>query len=115
MAFKKRGWNGGGKQAYWEAPVVNNRDGRSPRLHSAQKPLGLMESLVRDFTDPGDLVCDPFAGSGTTGVACIKNGRRFIGWEKDAAHAAAAADRLSRAREQYTLFDQPAQDAAYSG
>ncbi len=49
------------------------------RVHPSQKPLDLMERCVLLFTNPGDLVVDLFAGSGTTGVAAIKNGRRFIG------------------------------------
>lgn len=47
------------------------------------KPLWLMEAIIRDYTQPGDLVCDPFMGGGTTGVAAVRLGRRFIGWEKD--------------------------------
>jgi site-specific DNA-methyltransferase (adenine-specific) len=52
------------------------RDGRQ---HPTQKPLDLMERCILLFTKPGDLVVDPFSGSGTTGVAAIKHGRRFIG------------------------------------
>jgi len=64
------------------------------------KPEWLMERLILDYTAKGDLVCDPCAGSGTTGVASIKRGRRFIGWEKDEKTFAYAAKRLVRAREQ---------------
>jgi site-specific DNA-methyltransferase (adenine-specific) len=64
-----------------------------------------MESLVRDFTDPGELVCDPFAGSGTTGVACLRLGRRFVGWEKDERYFRVAVKRLTAAREQLRLFE----------
>jgi site-specific DNA-methyltransferase (adenine-specific) len=67
-----------------------------------------MEALVSDFTDPGELVCDPFAGSGTTGVACIRLGRRFIGWERDPKYFAVAVKRLRAAREQLGLFERPA-------
>lgn len=49
------------------------------RIHPSQKPLDLMERCILLFTKPGDLVVDPFAGSGTTGAAAIKHGRRFIG------------------------------------
>ena len=63
----------------------------------------IMESLVRDFTDPGDLILDPFAGSGTTGVAAIRLGRRFIGWEKDPKYHAIALKRLTAAKEQLEL------------
>jgi len=69
------------------------------------KPPALMESLVRDFTDPGELICDPFAGSGTTGVACLRLGRRFIGWERDPKYHAVAVKRLRAAREQLRFFE----------
>ncbi|MCP4967401.1 MAG: site-specific DNA-methyltransferase [bacterium] len=75
------------------------------RLHPTQKPVLLMESLVSDFTDPGELICDPFAGSGTTGVACIRLGRRFIGWEKDPEFFETAVKRLRKTRQQITIFD----------
>ena len=73
--------------------------------HETQKPVALMSALVRDFTDPGELVCDPFAGSGTTGVACIRLGRRFIGWERDPKYFAVAVKRLTAARGQLRLFE----------
>jgi DNA modification methylase len=46
-----------------------------------------MRELVADFSDPGELVCDPYAGSGTTGLACAQLGRSALGWERDAAMA----------------------------
>jgi len=49
--------------------------------HPTEKPVGLMEYYILNSTQPGDLVIDPFMGSGTTGIAAIKNGRRFIGIE----------------------------------
>lgn len=105
IACRKTGWNGGGKHACWEFPIVLNRGGNSPRLHPTQKPLALMEALVSDFTDPGELICDPFAGSGTTGVACIYMGRRFIGWEKDSEFFETAVKRLRKTKRQYQLFE----------
>ena len=69
-----------------------------------EKPLSLMEKLIRDFTDPGDLILDPFAGSGTTGVAAIRLGRRFIGWERDPKYHAIAVKRLEDAKEQFEIF-----------
>lgn len=63
-------------------------------LHPAQKPVGLLEYLIKTYSNEGDLVLDPTMGSGTTGVACISNGRRFLGIEMDAAYYAIAKNRL---------------------
>jgi DNA modification methylase len=54
-----------------------------------------MLDLVRDFTNHGDLILDPFSGSGTTGVAAIRTGRRFIGYEKNPEYARLARERLT--------------------
>lgn len=93
-------WNGGGSAALWTYGVckVDRPD------HPCPKPESLMDRLVRDFTNPGELILDPFAGSGTTGVACIRQGRRFIGWERDAKYHAIATRRLAGTREQLGLF-----------
>lgn len=60
------------------------------------KPLGLMQAIVRDYSRPGDLVCDPFVGSGTTAVAALSEGRRFVGSEAKPEHFEIAKRRLSR-------------------
>jgi hypothetical protein len=99
----RKRWNGGGRYGYWDAPIVKHQTG--DRCHPTQKPLDLMLALVRDFTDPGEIVCDPFAGSGTTGVACIRLGRRFVGWERDPKYHAVAVKRLTQAREQLRMFE----------
>lgn len=82
-------WNSGGKRGMWRCGVERN-----DRNHPTPKPVPLMLELVSDFTDPNELVLDPFAGSGTTGVACLRLGRRFIGIERDAKYAAIARERL---------------------
>jgi site-specific DNA-methyltransferase (adenine-specific) len=93
-------WNGGGSHGVWSFSKSENPAGND---HPTQKPVALMEKLVRLFTDPGDLILDPFAGSGTTGVAAIRLGRRFIGFEKDPKYHAIAVKRLTAAREQLEL------------
>lgn len=50
-----------------------------PRVHPTQKPVPVMEWIINRFTKPGDLICDPFCGSGTTLTACERLGRRWIG------------------------------------
>jgi len=77
--------------------VSNGGGGRS-------KPLDLMRALVRDYSRPGDLICDPCAGYGTTGVAALGMGRRFVGAECDPAAHAEGMARLSRVQP-VDLFD----------
>jgi site-specific DNA-methyltransferase (adenine-specific) len=79
----------GGKAVYYEFPRAQNK------VHDTAKPLPLMRALVTDFSLPGELVCDPYAGSGTTGVACRMLGRRFIGWESDVTMAEIARRRIA--------------------
>lgn len=97
----RKRWNGGGLHGVFDLPIVINRSGKKPRYHATQKPLRLLCRLVELFTNEGDLILDPFAGSGTTGVAALKLGRRFIGWEKDRAVFRVAQDRLTRAKAKY--------------
>ena len=66
-------------------------------LHPTQKPVALMEYLIRTYTNEGDLVLDNCMGSGTTGVACINTGRSFIGFEKDTDYFNIAHGRISAA------------------
>ena len=53
----------------------------SERTHPQQKPVALLRMLVRQYSNPGDMVIDPFAGSGSTGEAALAEGRRFRGWD----------------------------------
>jgi site-specific DNA-methyltransferase (adenine-specific) len=64
------------------------------QLHPTQKPVSALRPLVEAYSAPGDLILDPFAGSGTTGVAALQTGRRFILIEKIAEYVFAARKRL---------------------
>jgi site-specific DNA-methyltransferase (adenine-specific) len=90
----RKWWNGGGKHAVWVHPIATGGYGRE-RVHSTQKPLPLLLELIEQFTDPGELVIDPFAGSGSTGVAACRLGRRFAGAELDPDMAALAAEQIA--------------------
>ena len=80
---------------------VINADGPNiKRVHPTQKPVALMRRIINDYTEPGDLILDPFCGSGTTGVACVQTGRRFIGIEIDPGYADIARARIAKAAEQ---------------
>jgi site-specific DNA-methyltransferase (adenine-specific) len=72
-----------------------------PFLHPTQKPVGLMRWIVEMFTDPGDLVLDPYMGSGPVAQACKETGRGYLGFEIDERYVDAALSRL----DQGTLFD----------
>lgn len=100
---RKKRWNGGGSHAVWSVPIVQNRPGRGlrdtkgeGRWHTTPKPLALMQTLVSLFTDPGELVLDPFAGGGTTLLACRNLGRRAVGVEVDEGCCERVAKRLSQ-------------------
>lgn len=67
------------------------------RLHPTQKPVDLLEYLIRTYTNEGETVLDNCMGSGSTGVACINSGRKFIGIEKDAAYFEIAKQRIDDA------------------
>jgi site-specific DNA-methyltransferase (adenine-specific) len=71
------------------------RDSKEPRVgHPTQKALEVMKWCIREFSQPGDLVLDPFAGSGTTLVAAHLLGRRFLGIEQDSEYLEIANKRL---------------------
>jgi len=66
-------------------------------VHPTQKPVALMEYLIRTYTNEGDTVLDNCMGSGTTGVACVNTGRKFIGIERDDKYFDIAQKRISDA------------------
>ena len=91
-------WNRGGGSGVWTF---------SPHSGSevpTQKPLALIASFVSDFTQAGEVVVDPFMGSGTTGVACTSAGRGFVGIEADERHFAIACRRIEDAQRQAPLI-----------
>jgi site-specific DNA-methyltransferase (adenine-specific) len=95
-----RSWNAGGKRGVYTHCVNVGRQGE----HPTEKPLPLMREIVTDFTKPGELICDPFMGSGTTGVACVVTGRRFVGVEKDPKWFELSCRRIEAATRQQDLF-----------
>ena len=74
------------------------------------KPLGIMRALVRDYSRPGDLICDPCAGGGTTLLAAAIEGRRAVGAEMDPKHYEIARKRIAKGYTP-TLFNAPTQQA----
>ena len=74
-----------GEQVVWSMPTPAKSEKRAGR-HPTQKPLALLDRIVRAGSSPGDLVLDPFNGSGTTGVAALAAGRRYVGIDTDRAY-----------------------------
>lgn len=95
-------WNAGGKRGVY-THLVNNPERTG--LHPTEKPRRLMSEIVADFTQPGDLICDPFMGSGTTGVAAVRAGRRFVGVELNPTYFDLACKRLEDAQRQGDMLD----------
>lgn len=88
-----------------ERPVTiqaHPRPSSQSRVHPTQKPVSLHLALTRPLTKPGDLVIDPFAGSGSAGAAALRIGRRFWGCEKDPKHAARARAMLESGSQDFT-------------
>lgn len=100
-----RSWNGGGKRGVY-THLVNNAERTG--LHPTEKPRRLMAELVADFTQPGQVILDPFMGSGTTGIAAVQAGRAFIGIERDTAHFELSCRRIEDAQRQGSLFGEAA-------
>jgi modification methylase len=84
----------------WTLPLctgeerLKGRDGK--KIHPTQKPEALLARVILSSSRPGDLILDPFSGTGTTGATAKRLGRQFIGIERDAAYAAAAEARISK-------------------
>ena len=94
----KKAWNGGGTHGNYVGALVT--DG----AHPTGKPVPLFAGFVRNFTAPRDAILDPFMGSGTTGVAAIQLGRKFIGIERDERYFEIACKRIEQAVAQGQLF-----------
>jgi DNA modification methylase len=83
------------------------RKGNDIRQHPTQKPVGVMEWCINQLPDNTETILDPFMGSGTTGVACAKLGRKFIGIELDEDYFNIACERIKKAYDQPDLFIEP--------
>jgi site-specific DNA-methyltransferase (adenine-specific) len=111
-------WNGGGKRGVFtygkHDPGMGHGGGANE--HPTQKPRLLMADLVQLFTQHGELIADPFMGSGTTGVAAMQAGRAFVGVERKAAYFEIACRRIEQAHNQGQLWPKaPARTAEQLG
>lgn len=80
------------------------RKGREERFHLTQKPLGVMEWTLDQLPKGVSSVIDPYMGSGTTGVACVKRKISFVGIEREVHHFETACDRIRKAYDQPDMF-----------
>lgn len=94
-------WNGGGKHGIYTFPKDSVNKSSS---HPTEKPISLMKAIIQDFTNKDEIILDPFMGSGTTGVACVNLGRKFIGIELNNKYFDIACKRIEDAYRQPDLF-----------
>jgi site-specific DNA-methyltransferase (adenine-specific) len=112
---KKKSWNGGGSHGNWISSVVTNGD------HPTGKPVEMVLSWVNKFTQQNQAILDPFMGSGTTGVAAVQMGRKFIGIEREPKYFEIACKRIEDAQRTFDMFgfngicasDLPKQEAMF--
>ena len=83
-------------ERYPKTVLVFPSDKQKSALHPTQKPVALMEYLIRTYTNEGETVLDNCMGSGTTGVACVKTSRNFIGIELDPKYFQISRERLGK-------------------
>lgn len=96
----KIGISGGGSTRRFPRSVLKFKwDTQKSSLHPTQKPVALLEYLVKTYTNEGDTVLDNCMGSGSTGVACVNTGRNFIGMELDPRYFEIAQKRINEAAQ----------------
>lgn len=109
--------------AKWEKLTASERDvwehrwtqGGRDSKHPAEKPVPLFARAINLVCKPGALVLDPYMGSGTTGIACIRTSRRFIGIERDEARFSEARTRIENELSQGDLFASPNAEVCNGG
>jgi DNA modification methylase len=87
----------------WDIPYIFSKEEKTHGKHPTQKPVSVVERLVRGFTKKGDTIIDPFMGSGTIPTVCMANNRRCVGIDKSQKYFEVATHRVSEA---YLKLDQ---------
>lgn len=88
----------------WNGMLQENMKEKECRFHPTQKPIGLFEWILDNYSEPGMVILDPFLGSGTTAIAALNTGRFFIGIEKEPKYVEIARKRVEQAQAQQSLF-----------
>jgi len=94
-------WKEWGYRQIWDIQSVRKNDD-----HEAKFPEELARRVIKLYSDRNDIVLDPFLGSGTTAITCMREGRRYIGIEKEQKYVSLAQYNLNKALEQPSLFDE---------
>jgi site-specific DNA-methyltransferase (adenine-specific) len=94
----------------WNLPAVQMAE-KTFGYHPTQKPIALLNRIVLSSTKPGDIVLDPFMGSGTTGVAAKTSGRKFVGIEKESTYFAIAKSRIASLENSVTISSRGSNNA----
>lgn len=103
--YFKHGKNKEGHQRYPKHLIEFSNANHKGKLHPTQKPVALLEYLVKTYTNVGDTVLDNCMGSGSTGVACVNTGRRFIGMELDENYFNIAKERIEHQQEVFAYTE----------
>jgi site-specific DNA-methyltransferase (adenine-specific) len=85
-------------------PNIKTKNDDGTNIHDSEKPIHLMEILIQNSSNEGDLVLDPFIGSGTTAISCLNLNRKFIGFEIDKKFFGIAQGRIQSNQQQLTIF-----------
>lgn len=96
--LEKKEWSEWGSRAVWNFASVRRND-----IHEAMFPIELPRRLIKLFTEEDDIVLDPFVGSGTTALAAVELGRRYIGIDKEAKYAELSRMNIKNATQQIRL------------
>lgn len=111
--FGKRVANWIGREWAYPTNVLHMATECYNRNHAATFPVDLPAWFIKLFTEPGDLVLDPFIGSGTTAVAAVRLGRKYLGFELNPQYVATARQRLEKEMRQLNLYTFAERSAKY--
>lgn len=88
----------------WMGMLQENMKNKEKRFHPTQKPVALFQWILYNYSQPGMTILDPFAGSGTTAIACLETGRNYILVEKEPEYIEIINKRIATWKEQGRLF-----------
>ena len=88
----------------WNGLLQENMKDKEERFHPTQKPVALFQWILNNYSTPGMTIFDPFAGSGTTAIACLETGRNYILIEKEKDYIDIINKRIATWKEQGRLF-----------